>query len=170
MTRDADRSGGSGGAFSGGEGPGAAEDAALARIRQVFARPMKRDDRLRAVVRALSEAVPKYTWTGIYLVAGESLVLHNQAGAPTPHETIPIGRGICGLAARESRTVVVPDVRRDPRYLACSLATRSEIVVPIFKAGRVAGEIDIDSDQLDAFDASDRALLEETARLLGDVV
>ncbi len=140
------------------------------RIREVIRRCMERDERLRAVVKLLSEGSDKYTWAGIYLLEGETLVLHNQAGEPTPHERIPIGQGICGLAARERKTVVVPDVGNDPRYLACSQATRSEIVVPIFRDGRVVGEIDIDSDLPDAFDDSDRQLLEETARLVGESI
>lgn len=142
----------------------------LQRVRRALRRSADRDDRLRSVVRILSRGVRKYTWTGIYLLEGGALVLHNQAGLPTPHETIPIGQGICGLAARERRTVVVPDVGKDPRYLACSHLTRSEIVVPIFKEGQVAGEIDIDSDLPDAFDEEDRRLLEEAARLVGEAL
>jgi GAF domain-containing protein len=135
----------------------------LARLRDAIGAAADRDAAMRAVVLALSGAHPHYTWTGIYLLDGETLVLHNQVGAPTPHERIPVGRGICGLAAREARTVVVPDVTRDPRFLACSLSTRSEIVVPIRSGDRVFGEIDVDSDQPDAFDDADRRLLEAVA-------
>ena len=142
----------------------------LGRIRKAIERAGGRDEQLRASVRLLSEAVRKYTWTGIYLVEGESLVLHNHIGLPTPHATIPMDAGICGLAARQGRTVVVPDVGSDPRYLACSPSTRSEIVVPIFREGEVVGEIDIDSDRPDAFDEEDRRLLEGTARLLGAIL
>jgi GAF domain-containing protein len=135
-------------------------------IRDSLTKVEARDERLRAIVRILSESRPHYTWTGIYLLDAGMLVLHNQIGMPTPHERIPIGQGICGLAARERRSVVIPDVTRDPRYLACSLATRSEIVVPILRGAEVLGEIDVDSDRLDAFDAEDLHLLEETARLV----
>ncbi|HXH28519.1 MAG TPA: GAF domain-containing protein, partial [Candidatus Polarisedimenticolia bacterium] len=124
----------------------------LGRIRAAVRRPSGTDDRLRTIVRILSEGVAKYTWTGVYLLQGDRLVLHNQVGPATPHETIPIGEGICGLAARQGKTVLVPDVGRNPSYLACSHTTRSEIVVPILKEGRVIGEIDVDSDRLDAFD------------------
>ncbi len=141
--------------------------ALLARIRQEVGACEDRNEALRRTVRLLSEGVPYYTWTGIYLIEKETLVLHNQIGDPTPHEHIPIGEGICGLAARERRTVNVPDVGRDPRYLACSLSTRSEMVVPIFKGSRVVGEIDIDSDRTGAFGPEDQLLLEETAQLLG---
>ena len=141
----------------------------LTRIGELLRRQPDRDQALRGVVRALSEGMPQFTWTGIYLLEGETLVLHNQVGAPTPHKRIPVGKGICGLAVRERRSVIVPDVGKDPRFLACSLSTRSEIVVPIFKGTGIVGEIDVDSDRPDAFDASDRDLLEQTAGLLGEL-
>lgn len=138
----------------------------LETIRKSLDESLDRDARLRGVVRILSASRSHYSWTGIYLLEAGTLVLHNQIGPPTPHERIPIGQGICGLAARERRSVVVPDVTRDPRYLACSLATRSEIVVPIMRGPEVLGEIDVDSDRLDAFDDDDRVLLEGTATLV----
>ena len=144
--------------------------ALLARIREALDRLPDRDGRLRSVVRILSEGMRKYTWTGIYLLEGEMLVLHNQIGLPTPHERIPLNQGICGLAARERKTVVVPDVGKDPRYLSCSPRTRSEIVVPIFGGSAVVGEIDVDSDQPDAFVESDRRLLEDAARMVSEIL
>ena len=135
----------------------------LAHLRAAIGAAADRDAALRDVVGILSREHPHYTWTGIYLLEGETLVLHNQVGAPTPHERIPVVKGICGLAAREARTVVVPDVTMDPRFLACSLSTRSEIVVPIRSGDRVFGEIDVDSDQPDAFGDADRLLLEAVA-------
>jgi GAF domain-containing protein len=146
-----------------------AEDT-LARIRAVLEGPLGRDEKLRQTVRILSESAGHFTWTGIYLLDGGTLALHNQVGAPTPHERIPVGQGICGLAARERRAVIVPDVGRDPRYLACSLSTRSEIVVPIMRGDTVLGEIDIDSDRLDAFGETDRALLERVAGLVAPIL
>lgn len=142
----------------------------LEAIRSSMAGRAERDERLRAVVKVLSNSRPHYTWTGIYLLEAGVLVLHNQIGLPTPHERIPIGQGICGLAARERRSVVVPDVSSDPRYLACSLATRSEIVVPIMRGPEVLGEIDVDSDRLDAFGDEDRMLLEKTADLVAGIL
>ncbi|HEU4402196.1 MAG TPA: GAF domain-containing protein [Candidatus Polarisedimenticolia bacterium] len=147
--------------------PPADRRAILERVRQALGQGSDRNEQMRTAVRILSEGAGKYTWTGIYLLEGETLVLHNQIGEPTIHRRIPIGEGICGLAARERRTVMVPDVGQDPRYLACSQATRSEIVVPIMRDGEVVGEIDIDSNLLDAFDEDDRLILEETARLRG---
>jgi len=121
---------------------------------------------LRAAVEALKRAVPRYTWVGIYLIEGGELVLGPYLGKPSPHTRIPIGRGICGAAAREARTIIVPDVNADPRYLACSLETCSEIVVPIFRDGSVIGEIDVDSDLPGAFGDADRELLERAAAII----
>ena len=117
-------------------------------------------------VRLLAAAVPSYTWVGIYLLEGEELVLGPFVGKPSPHTRIPLGRGICGAAATAKATIVVDDVNADPRYLACSLETKSEIVVPILLRGEVLGEIDIDSDRAAAFGDADRALLERVAVLL----
>ena len=102
---------------------------------------------MQQVVRLLKDAVPHYTWVGIYLVEGEELVLGPYLGKPSPHTRIPLGKGICGAAVTEKATIVVDDVNADPRYLACSVETRSEIVVPIMRGSQALGEIDIDSDQ-----------------------
>ena len=122
---------------------------------------------LEDICRILERTVPWYDWVGIYLVEGDELVLAAWQGpAATEHVRIPIGQGICGAAAREGQTIIVPDVREDPRYLQCFLSTRSEIVVPIIRDGRVLGEIDIDSDRLAAFGEDDRELLEWVAEAL----
>jgi GAF domain-containing protein len=123
---------------------------------------------LKAAVRFLKEVEPRYTWVGIYLLEGKDLVLGPFLGKPSPHTRIPLDQGICGAAVRESQTIIVPDVNADPRYLSCSLETRSEIVVPIFVEGQAAGEIDIDSDLPDAFGPRDRELLERAAALLAE--
>jgi len=132
----------------------------------------QRDPRraLQHVVGILKREVQHYTWVGIYLLEGEELVLGPFLGKPSPHTRIPIGQGICGAAARERDTIIVDDVNADSRYLACSLETKSEIVVPIMSGERVLGEIDIDSDQPAAFGAEDRRLLESVASLLAPVV
>jgi len=118
------------------------------------------------VVAILKNEMPSYTWVGIYLLEGNELVLGPFLGKPSPHTRIPLARGICGAAATEKQTIVVDDVNTDPRYLACSLETRSEIVVPIMTGSRVLGEIDIDSDRPAAFGADDKTLLETVASLL----
>lgn len=121
---------------------------------------------LRWTVEALADAFEHYHWTGIYLLDGEELVLGPYVGLPTEHQRIPLGRGICGAAASEGRSIVVDDVRADPRYLSCFLSTRSEIVVPILDGRRVIGEIDVDSDRPAAFGKADRLLLEAVAARL----
>jgi GAF domain-containing protein len=114
----------------------------------------------------LKESMPSYTWVGVYLLHGNELVLGPFLGKPSPHTRIPLGRGICGAAAAERETIVVDDVDADPRYLACSVDTKSEIVVPIMAGGEVLGEIDVDSDRPAAFGPDDRELLEAAAAML----
>lgn len=115
-------------------------------------------------VALLKTRRPHYTWAGIYLLEGDTLVLGPYLGKPSPHTRIPLGSGICGAAATEKATIIVDDVNSDPRYLACSIETKSEIVVPILAAdGGVLGEIDIDSDARAAFTTDDRSLLERVA-------
>jgi methionine-gamma-lyase len=112
----------------------------------------------------LLRTLPGYDWVGIYLVEGEDLVLGPWDGPePTEHVRIPIGRGICGAAAAENRTIVVDDVNADPRYLACFARTRSEIVVPISSGGRAIGEIDVDGDRKGQFGPMDRHVCEAIA-------
>ena len=123
---------------------------------------------MQQAVRLLKDAIPHYTWVGIYILEGDELVLGPYVGKPSPHTRIPLGRGICGAAATEKATIVVDDVNADPRYLACSIETKSEIVVPIMRGADVLGEIDIDSDRPAAFGPPDRALLEPVAAMLAD--
>jgi GAF domain-containing protein len=118
------------------------------------------------IVTLLQREQQHYNWVGIYLLEGGELVLGPYVGKPTPHTRIPVNKGICGAAASSGKTAVVDDVKADPRYLACSLETRSEIVVPIVRDGRVLGEIDIDSDTPAAFTDDDRRLLEAVAEIL----
>lgn len=136
------------------------------KIRENISNSPNLDIACERIVAALKTFSDRYTWVGIYLLEGDTLVLKNYLGRPTPHNKISLDKGICGAAARENRTIIVADVKSDPRYLACSIETQSEIVVPIRKEGQVIGEIDIDSDFLDAFDEKDRKLLEKVAELL----
>src|ERR1035438_10324422 len=96
------------------------------------------------------------------------LVLGPFGGAATPHTRIPLNQGICGAAASSGETVVVDDVNADPRYLACSLQTKSEIVVPVFVHGNVVGELDIDSHFAAAFTAEHEDLVQHCATLVGN--
>src|SRR5687768_5160729 len=124
-----------------------------------------------AIVRTLRDRLQAYNWVGFYMLekdgAEDILVLGPFAGADTPHKRIPLNRGICGAAASAGQTIIVDDVRTDPRYLSCSIETKSEIVSPIFAHGRVVGELDIDSHQPAAFTPDDRALVEHCAALVG---
>ncbi len=125
---------------------------------------------MHVAVGLLKERLPHYSWVGIYQLEGDTLVLGPFLGKPSPHTRIPLGQGICGAAATEKATIIVDDVNADPRYLACSIETKSEIVVPILyftgDGEQVLGEIDIDSDQPAAFGPADQALLEHVASAL----
>ena len=128
---------------------------------------------METAVELLKTRMPDYTWVGIYLLDGNELVLGPFLGKPSPHTRIPLGMGICGAAATDEATIIVDDVHADPRYLACSVDTRSEIVVPIMRRGangmnEVLGEIDIDSDRLAAFGTTDKELLEGVAEALAE--
>ena len=143
-------------------------DGLMTALRSAIAAAPTPASALQQAVRLLKDGIPHYTWVGIYQLEGDELVLGPYLGKPSPHTRIPLGRGICGAAATEKVTIVVDDVNADPRYLACSIETKSEIVVPIMRGDQVLGEIDIDSDQPAAFGASDRALLEPVAALLAE--
>jgi L-methionine (R)-S-oxide reductase len=125
------------------------------------------------VVNILSQEFAYYSWTGFYMLDPhdpDTLVLGPFVGDPTPHVRIPVTQGICGAAVASGETVIVDDVNADPRYLSCSIKTKSEIVVPIYAHGKVIGEIDIDSHDPAAFTQDDKALLEEIAQLVGTYV
>jgi L-methionine (R)-S-oxide reductase len=140
----------------------------LTALRSAIAAAPNGQSALTQAVRLLKDAMPHYSWVGIYVLDGSELVLGPFLGKPSPHTRIPLGNGICGAAATEKATVVVDDVNADPRYLACSIETQSEIVVPIMRGTEVLGEIDIDSDQPAAFGQRDRELLEPVAALLAE--
>jgi len=126
---------------------------------------------MQGVCRLLHERMLKYNWVGFYLLEPGAqppmLGLGAFVGAMTPHTRIPLNQGICGAAASSGKTIVVDDVSKDPRYLACSLETKSEIVVPIFVKGRVAGELDIDSHFPAAFGPEDQKLVQYCAEVVG---
>jgi L-methionine (R)-S-oxide reductase len=128
-------------------------------------------DLMQKMVKLLHKQMLKYNWVGFYMLEPGAqppmLVLGAFEGAMTPHTRIPLNQGICGAAASSGRTVVVDDVSKDPRYLACSLETKSEIVVPIFVRGKVVGELDIDSHFPAAFTAEHQSLVQHCAQLVG---
>ena len=126
---------------------------------------------MEGVAILLNQLMLKYNWVGFYMLEPGAnppvLVLGHYRGAMTPHVRISLNQGICGAAASSGKTVIVDDVKKDSRYLACSLETKSEIVVPVFAHGKVAGELDIDSHFPAAFTDDDRELIEYCAQLVG---
>jgi L-methionine (R)-S-oxide reductase len=126
---------------------------------------------MEGVCKLLHERMLKYNWVGFYMLEPGTkppvLILDSFLGAMTPHTRIPLNQGICGAAASSGKTIVVDDVSKDSRYLACSLETRSEIVVPVFVKNQVVGELDIDSHFAAAFGAEDQALVQYCAEVVG---
>jgi GAF domain-containing protein len=142
----------------------------LARIREMAAAAPTLDELERDIVEAIAEQIRYYDWTGFYMLdpeEPETLLLGCFVGELTSHVRIPVTEGICGAAVAEGETIVVDDVKTDPRYLSCSIRTKSEIVVPIRARGKVVGEIDIDSHSPAAFKQMDRVFLEEVAGIVG---
>ena len=131
----------------------------------------KPDEILRQAVRRIHTEGDDYDWVGIYLLNGDHLVLHNFIGKPTEHVRIPVGRGVCGTAVAEKRDINVGDVRELDNYIACSVDTRSEVVVLIeADDDRILGQIDIDSDTVEAFDENDLRELRVVADTLGEIL
>jgi GAF domain-containing protein len=126
---------------------------------------------MEGITKLLHQKMLRYNWVGFYMLEKggpqDVLVLGPFRGTMTPHTRIQLNQGICGAAASTGKTIIVDDVSADPRYLACSLETKSEIVVPVFVEKKVVGELDIDSHFLAAFAAEDRALCEHAAAVLG---
>jgi L-methionine (R)-S-oxide reductase len=123
------------------------------------------EEALNGAVRRIHDARPLWDWSGIYLLVGDTLVLGPRT-APADHSRIGIGEGVCGTAVSEDRNQIVEDVREVENYLACSIHTRSELVVLIRDSGKIVGEFDIDSDTVGAFTHEDEALLEEMGALI----
>ena len=127
----------------------------------------KKSNILQDVVNLLYKMFEKYSWVGIYIVKDNNLILGQWKGRQaTEHNKIPIGKGICGFAAKTGKTELINNVNTDKRYLACFISTKSEIVVPIKRNDIVIGEIDIDSDKKDGFNQKDSVFLEKIADML----
>ena len=145
----------------------------LERFRHFTSSALSLNDLQQNVAEAMAHELPHYSWTGFYMLDSsdpETLVLGPFVGDPTPHTRIPVAQGICGAAVATGKTVIVDDVNSDPRYLSCSIKTKSEIVVPIYARGKAIGEIDIDSHNPAAFTEEDRVFLEETASIVGKYI
>jgi len=143
----------------------------LARIDEIVDSPAPPDEKLQSVCNELYRSVKTYDWVGFYLADGaaEELTLGPFMGAETEHVKIPFGRGVCGRAAAQRRTIIVPDVSTDDNYLSCCTFVRSEIVLPVIaQDGQLAAVLDIDSHTLDAFGEADRDFLTTvSARVAG---
>ena len=128
---------------------------------------LKTDEEVyRHTVELIDGFSENYNWTGVYVMKDGLLEVGPYIGPETPHTRIELNQGICGAAASEKKTIRVDDVKADPRFLACSLSTRSEIVVPLMDGETVLGQIDIDSNQPSYFSSEDQVMLEEIARVV----
>ena len=120
------------------------------------------NEKLHQICKLLEANVPHYNWVGFYFKNGdkEELKLGPYVGAPTDHNIIPFGKGICGQVALSNQNFVVPDVTAQDNYIACSITVKAEIVIPIFVNGKNIGQIDIDSNTPDPFTQEDERFLE----------
>lgn len=120
------------------------------------------EEKLQNICELLNQSIDYYDWVGFYFKNGakEELKLGPYTGEPTDHVIIPFGKGICGQVAVSNENFVVPDVKAQDNYIACSLSVKSEIVVPLFVNGENIGQIDIDSDTADPFTEEDERFLE----------
>jgi GAF domain-containing protein len=117
----------------------------------------------------LNERFLDYAWVGFYLLSGDKLILGPFQGKPACEE-IKVGHGVCGTSALQKKTIIVPDVIKFPGHIACDSKSRSEIVVPLLKNGKLWGVLDVDSYDLDAFDEVDASKLEALVDLLNELV
>lgn len=115
-------------------------------------------------VALIFDVLPDVSWAGFYFLQGDELIVGPFQGKPACVR-IALGRGVCGAAAARRETIIVPDVNAFPGHIACDAASRSEVVVPLFTAGRVGGVLDLDSARLERFDAVDARGLERLAEL-----
>lgn len=130
------------------------------------------DEKLQKICQLLDSEVPHFNWTGFYFKNGDKneLKLGPYVGAPTDHNIIPYGKGICGQVAVSNETFEVPDVHLQDNYLSCSIDTKAEIVVPIFKNGENIGQIDIDSHTINPFTDEDREMLNWLCEEVGKIL
>lgn len=141
-------------------------------VQSILEKSGEREEKLYSICELLKDKIDYYNWVGFYLVDPEKekeLILGPFVGAPTDHKRIAFGEGICGQAAEREISFVVQDVQMETNYLSCSPDVKSEILSPIFKDGRIVGEIDIDSHTVNPFTEEDRIFLEEIANLCSHI-
>lgn len=140
-------------------------------IKKIISSQKSTQLKLQSICDTLHE-IKNYDWVGFYFKNGSKneLKLGPFSGEPTDHEIIPFGKGICGQVAVSNENFIVPDVSAQDNYIACSITVKSEIVIPIFLDNKNIGQIDIDSDTINAFNAEDEKFLEfvcnEVSKLL----
>jgi len=132
-------------------------------IRIAISGKTSQPDVLQTAVEVINDYSDGFNWTGIYMMKDGVLEVGPYIGPETPHTKITLNSGICGAAASQKKSVIVEDVTADPRFLACSPHTKSEIVVPLMEGDAVLGEIDIDSNQRGFFSSDDQKMFEEIA-------
>ncbi len=135
-------------------------------IRTAMAGKNSETEALKIAVQLIDSFCEGYDWTGVYMMKDNILEVGPYVGPETPHKKIELSEGICGAAAREKQSIVVDDVNADDRFLACSITTKSEIVVPLMHGDECLGEIDIDSNTKAYFGDEDRAMLESIAEII----
>lgn len=145
-------------------------DALLIRAETLFHSEKSVKEQLDDLCRLLQKQVKHYDWVGFYFANHQTQSLHLKTyeGAPTDHDVIPFGKGICGQVAESNQNFVVPNVQAQDNYIACSIHVKSEIVIPIFLDGKNVGQIDIDSNTLDPFTAEDEHFLEKICALVAE--
>ncbi len=124
------------------------------------------NDVLQVSIKMIDSFSDGYNWTGYYMLRGKHLEVGPYIGAETPHTKIELNSGICGAAVSQQKSIVVDDVHADPRFLACSISTKSEIVIPLMDGDNCLGEIDIDSDNPAFFTEDDTIMLEQIAEIV----
>ncbi len=135
-------------------------------IRIAISEKNSEHDVLNEAVELIDQFSDDFDWTGFYLMRDKILEVGPYVGPETPHTRIELDKGICGAAASLKKAIIVDNVQADSRFLACSLTTKSEIVVPLMDGERVIGEIDIDSNQPSFFKEVDRKMLEAIADII----
>jgi len=141
------------------------------KFRHLATQNLEPADYCNEAVGYIHESNSKYDWVGVYIAKPETLEIPDNSyyvGPVTQHTVIPYDEGICGAAATQRETIVVDDVNKDPRFIACSITTQSEIVVPIEKSDTLYGVLDLDSDTPAAFTTEDQQFLEDASALIAE--
>jgi GAF domain-containing protein len=145
-------------------------DPVVRALQGAFARGARRQELLQVAASRIRAAGSPYTGVYLYMVQDGVLVLEAHDGRETEHTRIPLGVGLCGLAVAERRDIYEPDVNSAPGYLACSIATRSELIVLIRRHDEILGQIDIDSDVPAGFNGAEQAAVKEVADALATLL